>query len=233
MFLLSRGPSRCWWNRVLQHGINFTTRHVYKFRGDLSIHRELEQKRLDLENVQVWSKDYLPATRTTTERDNYESKLIFWHVQISFINYQVSYEAMNSCGPLPDWLKIKSMMINTFGDNMCVWRCLAIYKHKDIKEALNFYKSSLKLSAWILWWLRELKRKDMRPTKVVDFEDIARHHNVNIMLCDPKKDKGKDAGSIWWLVYGKIQIRNNLPTVNMGLVGGYCFYIKSMDVLCK
>ena len=73
----------------------------------------------------------------------------------------------------------------------------------------------------------------MRPTKLVDFEDIARHHNVNIMLYDPKKDKGKDAGSIWRLVYGKIQLRNNLPTVNMELVGGYCFYIKSMDVLCK
>ena len=53
---------------------------------------------------------------------------------------------MNGCGPLPDWLKIKSMMINTFGDNMCVWRCLAIYKHKDIKEALNFYKAALNLA---------------------------------------------------------------------------------------
>ena len=76
----------------------------------------------------------------------------------------------------------------------------------------------------------KLKGKNVRPTKLVDFEGIVRHHNVNIILYDPKKDKGKDAGSIWRLVYSKIQLRNDLLTVNMG---GYCFYIKSMDVLCN
>ena len=40
-----------------------------------------------------------------------------------------------------------------------------------------------------------LKKRDVRPTKLVDFEGIARHHNVNIMLYEPKKD-GKDGGSI-------------------------------------
>ena len=79
----------------------------------------------------------------------------------------------------------------------------------------------------------KLKRKDVRPTKLLDFEGIARHHNVNIMLYEPKKDRGKDAGSIWRLVYGKIQHKSDLPTINMGLLGGHCFYIKKMDVLCK
>ena len=68
----------------------------------------------------------------------------------------------------------------------------------------------------------------MRPTRLVDFEGIAKHHNVNIMLYEPKKN----ARSIWRLVYGKIQHRNDIPTVNMGLLGGHCFYIKKMDVLC-
>ena len=27
--------------------------------------------------------------------------------------------------------------------------------------------------------------------------------------------------------------QNDLPTINMGLLGGHCFYIKKMDVLCK
>ena len=63
----------------------------------------------------------------------------------------------------------------------------------------------------------KLKRKDVRPTRLVDFEDIAKHHNVNIMLYEPKKDRGKGAGSTWWLVYGKIQYKNDLPTINMGL----------------
>ena len=70
------------------------------------------------------------------------------------------------------------------------------------------------------------------PTYYFHFEGIARHHNVNIMLYEPKKDKGKDAGSVWQLVYGKTQHKNGLPTINMGLLGGHCFYIKEMDVLC-
>ena len=36
---------------------------------------ECEQKRLDLDNEEVWSKAYLPATRATEVRDNYEKKL--------------------------------------------------------------------------------------------------------------------------------------------------------------
>ena len=73
----------------------------------------------------------------------------------------------------------------------------------------------------------------MRPTKLVDFEGIAKHHNVNIMLYEPKKDRGKDAGSVWRLVYGKIQHKNDLLTKNVGLLEGHRFYIKEMDVLWK
>ena len=80
---------------------------------------------------------------------------------------------------------------------------------------------------------KNLRKRDVRPTKLVDFEGIARHKNVNIMLYEPKTDSGKDAASIWRLVYGKAQHKHNLLTINMGLLGGYCFPIKKMDVLCK
>ena len=56
---------------------------------------------------------------------------------------------------------------------------------------------------------------------------------MNIVLYELKKDRGKDAGSIWWLVYGKIQHENEFLTINMGLLRGHCFYIKKMDVLSK
>ena len=48
-----------------------------------------------------------------------------------------------------------------------------------------------------------------------------------------KEGLGKDAGSTWRLVYCKIQCKNDLPTINMDLLGGHCFYIKKMNVLCK
>ena len=57
----------------------------------------------------------------------------------------------------------------------------------------------------------------MRPTKRVYFGGIARHGNVDIMLFEPKKGRGKGTGSIWRLDYGKTQQHeNNLPTINMG-----------------
>ena len=43
---------------------------------------ECEQKRLDLDNEEIWSKAYLPPERTTETRGNYECKVIFKHVQI-------------------------------------------------------------------------------------------------------------------------------------------------------
>ena len=35
------------------------------------------------------------------------------------------------------------------------------------------------------------------------------------------------------LVYGKVQHKNYLPTINKGLLRGHCFYIKKMNVLCE
>ena len=46
---------------------------------------ECEQKRLDLDNEEVWSKPYLPSTRTTKVRGNYEEKVVFKHVQIRLV----------------------------------------------------------------------------------------------------------------------------------------------------
>ena len=126
--------------------------------------------------------------------------------------------------------------IDTFEDNLCVWRCLAIYKRHVRGEEKQVEKKNCKASlnlAREYYGDNKLKRKDVRPTKLVDFESIAKHLNVNIMLYEPKKDRSKNAGFILRLVYGKIQYKNDLPTVNIGLLGGHCFYIKKMDVLCK
>ena len=89
--------------------------------------KECEQKRLDLGNEEVWSKAYLPATRTTEVRGNCEGKVVFKHVQIRLV---ASNEPLKGCGLLPDWLRKKRCIyaMDAFDDNLCVWRCLAIYK---------------------------------------------------------------------------------------------------------
>ena len=57
-----------------------------------------------------------------------------------------------------------------------------------------------------------------RPKNLVNFEDIAKHYNVNIMLYELKKKTGKDAGSTWQLVYGTFQYKSYSPTVNIRLL---------------
>ena len=51
---------------------------------------ECEQKRLDLDNEEVWSKAYLPATRTTEVRGNYKGKVVIKHVQAGGIKRTIT-----------------------------------------------------------------------------------------------------------------------------------------------
>ena len=107
---------------------------------------------------------------------------------------------------------------------------LSYTKDTPVVKKIKCKKETVKVPEY--YGDNDLKKKDVRPTKLVDFECIAKYHNVN-MLYEPKKDRGKDARSIWQLVYGKVQYKNDLPTINMELLGSHCFYIKEMDVLCK
>ena len=98
-----------------------------------------------------------------------------------------------------DWLRDKRCIhtIATFDGNLSVWRCLAIYKRhvrSEKTQAKNF-RAALDL-ACEYYGDNNLKRKDVMPTKLVDFEGIAKHRHMNIMLYETKKDSGKDARSI-------------------------------------
>ena len=51
-----------------------------------------------------------------------------------------SNKPLIGCGRLPDWIRHKRCIyaIDKFDDNLCVWRCLAIYKRKDIQRGTEF-----------------------------------------------------------------------------------------------
>ena len=93
------------------------------------------------------------------------------------------------CGPLPDWLRNECCIysIDTFDNNLCAWRCLAMYKRKDIQRGTEFVTRTALNLAREYYGDSKLKRKDVRPTKLVDFESIGKHHNVNIMFFEPKR----------------------------------------------
>ena len=211
--------------------------------------RQCEQKRLDLEDAETWSKAYLPATATYASKGVYEGRVRFTSVSTKII---LSNEPLLGCGPLPKWLADKKCVyaIDKIDDNLCFWRCLAIHQRilkgeKRPEEKTN--RDALKL-ARDFYKRPNLKRGDVKPTRLVDFENIAKQFKVNIRLFEPKRNEDETA---WRLVFGKNQFKKNLPCVDIGLFvyedhdeeqaekdnrylrQGHCFFIKDIELLTK
>ena len=194
---------------------------------------QCEMQRLDIEDVEFWSKAYLPSERTIETPGAFEGKLIFDHVQIKII---ATREPLLGCGPLPDWLKKKRCIYALDGieervDNLCMWRCLAVHYRGDRKqrekrttrEALNLVREYYEDP--------NLKRGDVRATKLVDMEGIAQKFNVNIRIFEPRTNSEK---APWRLMYGHNQYRKGRKgDINLGMLKGHCFFIKKMNVLTQ
>ena len=194
--------------------------------------RQCEQKRLDLEDAETWSKAYLPATATFNSKGVYEGRVLFTSVSTKII---LSNEPLLGCGPLPKWLADKKCIyaIDKIDDKLCLWRCLVIHQRimkgkKRPEEDTN--RDALKL-ARDFYRIPNLKREDVKPTRLVDFENIAKQFKVNIRLFEPAKESetakeskteeesktAKESKTVWKLVSGKNQFRKNLPCVDIGL----------------
>ena len=214
--------------------------------------QQCEQKRLDLEDGETWSKAYLPATETFDSEGVYEGRVLFTSVSTKII---LSNEPLLGCGPLPKWLADKKCIyaIDKINDNLCLWRCLAIHQRimkgkKRPEEDTN--RDALKL-ARDFYRIPILRREDVEPTRLVDFENIAKQFKVNIRLFELAEESKK----VWKLVSGKNQFRKNLPFVDIGLFvykgedldrecargynnncktrRGHCFFIKDVSLLTK
>ena len=215
---------------------------------------QCEQKRLDLEDSETWSKAYLPATATYNSKGVYEGRVLFTSVSTKII---LSNEPLLGCGPLPKWLADKKCIyaIDKIDDNLCLWRCLAIHQRimkgkKRPEEDTN--RDALKL-ARDFYKKPNLKRGDVKPTRLVDFENIAKQFKVNIRLFELAKESktAEESETVWKLVFGKNQFRKNLPCVDIGLFvnedhdseqseadnqnprRGHCFFIKDIELLTK
>ena len=210
---------------------------------------QCEQKRLDLEDSETWSKAYLPATATYNSKGVYEGRVKFTSVSTKII---LSNEPLLGCGPLRKWLADKKCVyaIDKINDNLCFWRCLVIHQRimkgkKRPEEDTN--RDALKL-ARDFYRIPNLKRGDVKPTRPIDFENIAKQFKVNIRLFEPKENNDK---TVWKLVFGKNQFKKNLPFVDIGLFvyedhdekqaekdsrdsrQGHCFFIKDIELLTK
>ena len=70
-----------------------------------------------------------------------------------------------------------------------------------------------------------LRVSDVKPTKLIDFENIGLRFWVNIRLYESINQL------VWKLVFGHLYHRSSLPNIDISLCEGHCFYIKDFDVL--
>ena len=131
------------------------------------------------------------------------------------------------CRPLPDWLRHKSSIysIDTFYDNLCIWRCLVIHDrimNDKLRPAVRTTKEALRL-ARIFYENPNLLAKQALRTKITDIAPISKQFRVN--LYKPINQ------TTWKLVTNAIPSRANQPTINIGVYQGHCFYIKTLTHL--
>ena len=158
----------------------------------------------------------------------YEGCVEFHCIHVKLIS---SSEPLLGCGRLPDWLRGKRCIyvIDNARDNLCVWRCLVISKkiwEKQSRPEVCTTRDAL-LLAREFYNQPTLPLRDVRPTKLIDFERIASKFQVNIRLYEPINQ------STWKLVFGQNQFRVSHFNVDIGLCEGHCCFIKDINVLAN
>jgi len=194
-----------------------------------------ESRRLDLSDNSTWSAAYLPPDSVDRSPGVYQGKVSFNYARVKLIS---SNEPLMGCGPLPEWLRSKKSIysIDQDQDNLCVWRCLVIFtrlqKNAD-QPSKRTTEDALKL-AREFYDDNNLKKKDVKPTKLSDFEKIADKFNVNIRLFETIQKNGQE---IWQMVYGKNKFKESRESIDIGLYVdkskemSHCFYIKNLELL--
>ena len=188
---------------------------------------QCEIKRLDLDNVEVWNKAYLPATEVVKKPGVYQGRVVFNEVHVKIIH---TNETLMGCGPLPDWLHKKKSIhaLDNYGNKMCFWNTLAVFRNyldEKNRPAERIKQLALKL-AQEFYGKPNLKEEDIKGTDLIELEDISKFFNINIRIFEPKEDK-----KTWVLVYGKGKIKEQLPTLDAGIHNDHCFYIKDLPML--
>ena len=177
---------------------------------------EEENKRLNLDNI---------------ERPN--SKWTF----IKFSNIEVKAVLDNQpllgMGPLPDWLRNlahgrEMVSLDTFGDNMCVWRCIAVYQgalpHRCTQLARQLARGFFKLDIVPRTCLDELDKVEGYLNKGKQLREW-----IGIRVYEPEQQENGDI--YWHLRKNPSDKLKNIMTI--GIYEGHAFLIKDITKLAK
>ena len=218
--------------------------------------KKCEARRLNRDDPTVWKGGYIPAgggfedfdvmedmrnDEMESQDEGEEDKNIregarFDHVQLKIIT---TNEPLLGSGRLPDWLRGKTSIysLDQFSDNLCVWRCLAIFgltrENKEVRPECQT-KRAVEL-AQDFYQDKVLKKREIPKTKLVDFDRISEHFGINIRVFEPFKRWKFEA---WQLVYGQARVEEGRPTMDVGMYQVnketmHCFFIKNLNALIE
>lgn len=130
-------------------------------------------------------------------------------------------------GPLPDWLRNMAhgrtmTVLDTFSDNLCLWRCLAVYRgtipHRSTTAALQLAQGYVGAHC--------------EKTSLNELDNVERYLNANkplekwlgIRLYEPERTEAEEV--VWYLCRNTIPQIKNLVTIEV--FDGYTFLFKEI-----
>ena len=190
-----------------------------------------------------WINNFAEAERWVNEQennrlnlDNIERPNTKWTF-IKFSNIEVKAvldnQPMLGTGPLPDWLRNlahgrKMFSLDNFGDNLCLWRCIAVYRGSRPDRctqlarrlARGFFKSDIVPRTC----LGELDKVEQYLNKEKQLREW-----IGIRVSDPERQEN---GEIHWrLRRSPFDKLKNIMTI--GIYEDHAFLIKDIAKLAK
>ena len=190
-----------------------------------------------------WINNFAEAERWLNEQennrltlDNIERPNTKWTF-IKFSNIEVKAvidnQPMLGTGPLPDWLRNlahgrKMVSLDTYGDDMCLWRCIAVYKgarpDRCTLSARQLARGFFKTDIIPRTGLNELDKVEQYLNIGKGFEEW-----VGIRAYLPVRQENGDIN--WHLVRNPSDKLKNIITI--GIYEGHAFLIKDIKKLAK
>ena len=190
-----------------------------------------------------WINNFAEAERWLNEQennrlniDNIERPNTKWTF-IKFSNIEVKVvldkQPMLGTGPLPDWLRNlahgrKMISLDTYGDNLCVWRCIVVYQgarpDRCTQSARQLARGFFKSDNVPRTCLEELDKVEQYLNKEKQLREW-----MGIRVYEPERQDNREIH--WHLRRNPSEKLKNIMTI--GIYEGHAFLIKDIAKLAK
>lgn len=189
----------------------------------------------NINNVKIWLKRK-EAERLSIENIHMpDTKWMFRGFADVDLKIILAREPLLGTGPLPDWLRNLAhgargqamVALDTYRDNLCLWRCIAVYQGAKPDRSTNIAKKLAK---------GFLKLDAKKKTSLDDLEKVEKHLNKGKPLEDwlgfRVYEPIKEGDTIHWSLK-RASPERITKIITIGVYDGHAFLIKNIDKLAK